>query len=76
MGAWIHEDGRIVCAAMHPLQPRDQYLDDAQLYEQASRGDLRPSPTHLHAEGCDGVDCRGSIIGGAGVPLCGDGLWI
>lgn len=60
---------------MHPAHAGDLNLDDQELYEAVERGELIASPTHLHAEGCDGDNCAGTIIGGSGARLCGDGLW-
>jgi hypothetical protein len=76
MSARIREDGTIVCAAMYPPAPNDyQEIDDRQLYDLVRKGRLIASPTHLHAEGCDGSNCKGKSVGGSGSPLCGDGLW-
>lgn len=60
---------------MHDRQATDIYLTDQELYEAVIRGELVASPTHLHRAGCSGPDCSGSIIGGSGSRLCGDGVW-
>ncbi len=77
MGARIRSNGEVVCAAMHPEMPGDTYIDDGELYHRVVEAqELIATPTHLHAEGCDGVHCDGSIIGASGSRLCGDGIWL
>ncbi len=76
MGARIRQDGSIVCAAMHPERPGDVYVDDAELYRLATAGEWMASPNHLHAEGCDGENCKESTISASGSPVCGDGVWV
>ena len=77
MGARIRATGEIVCAAMHAPMPSDRYIDDAEHYYLVANGMLIASLNHLHMEHCPGGDrCQGSIVGGSGARLCGDGLWL
>jgi hypothetical protein len=76
MGARIRSNGTVICAAMHPSEAGDIYLTDQQLYDAVEAGELRASPTHLHREDCSGENCDGTLTGGSGARLCGDGLWL
>ena len=77
MGARFRIDGTVVCAAMHPAMPGDRYVDDQELHDLITAGDLVASSTHLHVAGCPGAfDCTGTLISASGVPVCGDGLWL
>jgi hypothetical protein len=77
MGARIRRQGQVVCAAMHQPEPGDIYLTDQQLYELAQAGELVATPTHLHRAGCPGGwQCSAHLIGAAGSPICGDGVWL
>ena len=48
MALRVRIDGRILCAAMHPIEPGDKYLDDGEHYElTVERGLLVTEPMRL-----------------------------
>lgn len=49
MALRVRKDGRILCAAMHPEEPGDTYIDDNLHYEMSAKhGVLVAEPMHLH----------------------------
>jgi len=55
MAKRIRADGTIVCAAMHPAQPGDTYLDDGLSYRlSVDYGVLVTDDQHIPGEGREG----------------------
>lgn len=76
MAVRIRQDGTIVCAAMHPEQPGDTYLDDGLHYRLCELRALVTDCFHLFADPDAPRVIDPEILGGLRPEqLDGHGLW-